>query len=232
MRELLSSVTFLLSVFLRIVCGFRKRPTECPLCAGTMKGRQERLWLEAVPSLPRPTSLLSPVPPAAPSFSLQSVSLALAKSSRCLSEQHCAELSSRVISDANACPPAEWELSCCWSQLNRGNCVSLQASSSWGNAGVRGTPSAPPWEAQDPRTGISGQREPQAAITFAPMSPLSVPESRGSRPRPLPPLLGEFHNRLQDVCLWRCPSVLLCALQACLAEHLWVLSNPSVPASP
>lgn len=77
-----------------------------------------------------------PLSPTVPLYccSLQSVSLALAKSSRCSSEQHYAELSSRVISDANTCPPGECELSCWWSQLNRGSCISIQVSSSRGNA--------------------------------------------------------------------------------------------------
>lgn len=89
-----------------------------------MKKRQEHLWLEAClflplspflpPSIPPPTSLVFPFPLLLFIISLCSyVIVGLGKEFQgCrLSEQHYAELSSRVISDANTYPPGECELS-------------------------------------------------------------------------------------------------------------------------
>lgn len=78
--------------------------------------RPERLWLEAHPSAspPPPASLISPFPLLLFIIAVCSyVIIGLGKEFQgCrLSEQHYAELSSRVISDANTYPPGECELS-------------------------------------------------------------------------------------------------------------------------
>lgn len=94
-----------------------------------MKKRQEHLWLEAClflplsPSSPPPsTSLIFPFPLLLFIISLCSyVIVGLGKEFQgCrLSEQHYAELSSRVISDANTYPPGECVLSLLVSALHR-----------------------------------------------------------------------------------------------------------------